>query len=203
MNATLPKIARRRFESFIISKKPGESRIFAETDFVSLSDFNQAAVMVQVKQPHWNGLTAGNAIADFVRATALEKARSLTDSLRRKMSDLAALEQNWDGEGAQPVKESVLADVAEALRRLRQGALTFREPFLAPTFDGFVQIEWGGRQRSLDIEAVETGWSAVGTVISPQGKRGYETGEFERNDFARFRRCYDWLCSNDALWPLP
>jgi hypothetical protein len=132
-----------------------------------------------------------------------ETAASLPLGLRQKIKELAALEPNWDGEGAKPVKTHVLADMTEMLRRLHQEKPAFQEPFLAPTFDGFVQIEWSGARRSLDVEAVESGWSAVGTVISPDGERLYETGEFEFNDFARLGQCYEWLCGNEMLWPLP
>jgi hypothetical protein len=140
-------------------------------------------------------------ITESVKRTAVETAASLSTQLRQRINELLALEPNWDGENAKPVKPHVIADVAETLKRLSQHTDEFREPFLAPTFDGSVQMEWHENNRSLDIEAVDKGWSAVGTEIGPEGKRHYHTAEFERNDFARFTSFYQWLSDNELIWP--
>jgi hypothetical protein len=129
-------------------------------------------------------------IAESVKRTAVETAVSLSAQLRQKINDLAALESNWDGEHAKPVQPHVLAAVVETLTQLSQQTDKFREPFLAPTFDGFVQMEWRENKRSLDIEAVDKGWSAVGTEIGPDGQRDYHIAEFERKDFAQVMNCY-------------
>jgi hypothetical protein len=142
-------------------------------------------------------------LAESVRRIAVETAASLSDQLRQKINELVSLEPNWDGENAKPVQPRVLADVVETLKRLSQQTAHFREPFLAPTFDGFVQLEGREKNRSLDLEAVNTGWSAVGTELGPDGQRLYHTLEFERNDFAKIIKCYAWLCGNELIWPLP
>lgn len=141
-------------------------------------------------------------IAESVKRTAVETAASLSAQLRQKINALVALESNWDGEQAKSVKPHVLADVVETLRQLSQRTDKFCEPFLAPTFDGFVQMEWRENNRSLDIEAVDKGWSAVGTEIGPDGQRHYHIGEFERNDFAQLMNCYKWFSGNESIWPL-
>jgi hypothetical protein len=141
-------------------------------------------------------------IADSVKRTALEAASSFSAQLRRKINELVALGTNWDGENAKPVKLDVLADTIETLKRLRQRTDKFREPFLAPTFDGFVQMEWHENNRSLDIEAVEKGWSVVGTEIGPDGQPNYHSAEFERNNFALLLNCYKWFCGDELIWPL-
>jgi hypothetical protein len=142
-------------------------------------------------------------IAESAKRTTVETAAALPASLRLKIHELAALEPGWDGERAQPVKTQVLADVVETLKRLSRQTDHFREPFLAPTFDGFVQMEWREDKRSLDIEAVDTGWSAVGTEMGPEGRRQYHTAEFERNNFARLKKFYQWLSGSASLWPSP
>jgi hypothetical protein len=134
--------------------------------------------------------------------TSVEAAASLSARLRQKINELFTLESNWDGENAQPVKPHVLADVVETLKRLNQQTDKFHEPFLAPTFDGFVQMEWRENKRSLDIEAVDKGWSAVGTEIGPDGQRRYHTAEFERRDFGQLMNCYRWFSDNESIWPL-
>jgi hypothetical protein len=145
---------------------------------------------------------ASTTIAQTVRRTTVEKAASLSARLRQKINELSALESNWDEEHAQPVQLHVLADVIEILKLLNQQTDKFCEPFLAPTFDGFVQMEWRESKRSLDIEAVQKGWSAVGTEIASDGQRHYHTAEFARNDFMRLMKCYRWFCGNESIWPL-
>jgi hypothetical protein len=147
-------------------------------------------------------IMAATTIAQSVQRTTVESAASLSAQLRQKINELFALEPNWDGENAKPVKPHVLADVVETLRRLSRQTDGFREPFLAPTFDGFIQMEWHESKRSLDIEAVDRGWSAVGTEIGPDGQRHYYTAEFGRNDFAPLMNCYKWLSGTDLIWPL-
>jgi len=141
-------------------------------------------------------------VAESVKRTAAETAASLSAQLRQKINELLALESNWDGEQAKPVKPHVLADMVETLRRLGQQTDNFREPFLAPTFDGFVQMEWHEKERSLDIEAVDKGWSVVGSEIGSDGLYHYHTAEFERNDFAPLLNCYKWVSGNELVWPL-
>ena len=141
-------------------------------------------------------------IAKSAKRTDAETAASLSAQLRQKINELLTLEPNWDGENAKPVNPQVVADVVETLKRLCQQTDKFREPFLAPTFDGFVQMEWREKTRSLDIEAVNKGWSAVGTEIGPDGRRHYHTAEFARNDFARLTKFYQWLSGKEWIWPL-
>jgi hypothetical protein len=140
-------------------------------------------------------------IAESVTRTTVQTAASLSSQLRQNINELISLQPNWDGEHAQPVKPHVLAEVAETLKRVSQQTDKFREPFLAPTFDGFVQMEWREKTRSLDVEAVEMGWSAVGTEIGPDSQRLYHVAEFERNDFAQLMKCYKWFAGDEVIWP--
>ncbi|HXP61238.1 MAG TPA: hypothetical protein VN829_12150, partial [Dongiaceae bacterium] len=96
----------------------------------------------------------------------------LSPQTGQKMKELAKLGERWDGKNAQPIKMDALADASEVLIRLARRS-DYREPFLAPTFDGFIQIEWHDHKRSLEIEAVTQGWSVVGTVTGTEGKRQY------------------------------
>jgi hypothetical protein len=141
-------------------------------------------------------------IAESVKRTVVETAASFSVQLRQKINGLLALESNWDGEQAKPVNPHVLSDVVETLKQLSQQTDKFHEPFLAPTFDGFVQMEWRENKRSLDIEAVDQGWSAVATEIGPDGQRHYHLAEFERHDFAHLLNCYKWFSGHESIWPL-
>jgi hypothetical protein len=140
-------------------------------------------------------------IADSVHKIAVVRSATLTCALRQRITELSALNPNWDDECARPVKSDVLADVVEALRRFAQRTSDFREPFLAPTFDGFVQMEWHDKKRSLEIEAVERGWSVVGTMIGNDGEHHYFTIECERSNFQRLENFYEWFLGIELLWP--
>ena len=140
-------------------------------------------------------------IADSVNRIVISRSASLSPSLRQRVGELSDLKQNWDGEFAKPVKAPVLGDAVEFLRRLTLRTSDFREPFLAPTFDGFVQIEWHDRKRSLEIEAVGRGWSVVGVLISNDGNRLYFDAECERSHFEQLEKFYEWFVGNELIWP--
>lgn len=140
-------------------------------------------------------------MAESVKKLALNASNSLSPQLHQGIKELANLKEDWDGEGAKPVKAHVLADAVDTLKQLSLLARVFHEPFVAPTFDGFVQLEWHGETRSLDIEAVDKGWSAVGTLIGADGNRHYYTAEFERNNFSQVARFYQWVVGDELIWP--
>ncbi|MGA2865585.1 MAG: hypothetical protein ABSF95_14015 [Verrucomicrobiota bacterium] len=142
--------------------------------------------------------------AEALKRIIPDRSSHLTPQLRQRIKELSDLKENWDGEGAAAVKAHILADVIEVLKRLAHRAPGFREPFLAPTFGGFVQIEWHDPRRSLEIEAVGEGWAVVGAMNSAQGQRLYFASECSRGDFKQLERFYDWFLGRDELiWPSP
>jgi hypothetical protein len=200
MNATLPELGHTDFTGLAAREKLTGNLPFGGTT-AWVFEVNLPAVAEPLNRLHRRAFMSGITIAESVQKTTVETAASLSAQLRQKINELAALESNWDGETAKPVKPHVLADVAETLKRLGQQTDVFHEPFLAPTFDGFVQMEWREDKRYLDIEAVEKGWAAIGTMIGSDGQRHYYTAEFERNDFAQFANFYQWLYGNELIWP--
>jgi len=142
-------------------------------------------------------------IGDLFSGFAVGLPELLSPQLRQRIREFADLKMNWDGEGAKPVRPSVLADAIGVLWHLAVHCGDFRDPFLAPTFDGFVQIEWHSDKRSLDIEATSEGWCVVGTLLGKDGARHYYTEECGRSDFDRLRGYYEWFVGVELLWPLP
>ncbi|HSU54783.1 MAG TPA: hypothetical protein VLT36_12045, partial [Candidatus Dormibacteraeota bacterium] len=126
---------------------------------------------------------------------------SVSPTLEGRIKSLAALPFDWDGEGAKPVKPRILAHAVETLKRLSQQSRDFREPFIVPTYNGFLQMEWHHQNRSLELEAAEDGWSAVGSLVGATGERQYFTAELEPGNFPQVEKLYDWLSGYD-LWPL-
>src|SRR5208282_331401 len=127
-------------------------------------------------------------IADSVNRIVIGRSAALSPSLRQRVGELSDLRPNWDGEVAKSVKAPVLGDAVEFLRRLAQRTSAFREPFIVPTFDGFVQIEWHDKKRSLEIEAVVQGWSVIGSLTGKDGNRLYFDAECERSDFGHLEK---------------
>ncbi|MEO6181977.1 MAG: hypothetical protein ABIP71_02495 [Verrucomicrobiota bacterium] len=152
-------------------------------------------------EPFFPASLAPTGISESVNRIMVGRSAALSPSLRKRIGELSDLKPSWDGETAKSVKAPVLGDVVEVLRRLTQCTKNFREPFLAPTFDGFVQIEWHIQKRSLEIEAVSQGWSVVGSMIVADGKRLYFPAECERSDFEQLEKFYEWFAGNELLWP--
>ncbi len=139
--------------------------------------------------------------SNSTRRLAVTASASLSHNLEKRIKSLADLRFNWDGEGAEPVKPHILADAVETLKRLGQQNPAFREPFIVPTYSGFLQMEWHHQNRSLELEATEEGWSAVGSLVGVTGEPQYFTVEFDRNNIAQIEKLYQWL-SGYHLWPL-
>ena len=148
----------------------------------------------------FNGDEIQSAMSEGVKLLALSAALDLAPRLHQRINELAELQEGWDGEHAEAVKPHALADAVESLKRLSSSATKFKEPFIAPTFNGGIQLEWQSDNRSLDLELVENGWSAVGTEIT-DGQSHYSTAEFERNDFRRMANFYLWVCGEEMIWP--
>lgn len=147
------------------------------------------------------GTLTAKGIAESVKQLVAKRSAALSLALRQRMEMLANLEPNWDDEGAAPVKSFVLADAVEVLKRLAQQTDGFQEPFIAPTFDGYVQMEWHGQKRSLELAADSHGWTIVGTLIKGDGKRDYFTGECARSDFEQLGLFYKWFMGIELIWP--
>lgn len=140
-------------------------------------------------------------LAESVNRIVVGQSIDLPPLLRQRVGELSDLAPNWDGENAKPIRGPVLGDIVEMLRRLSFKVKNFHSPFLAPTFDGYVQMEWHDTKRSLEIEAIAEGWSVVGIVKCANGKREYQTSGFARSDFNRLEKAYDWFAGDELLWP--
>lgn len=178
---------------------------FADDD--TMKNVVAAARRFKTEMPFWAVEAFSSApftamgIADAVNHIVVGRSAELSPSLRQRIAQLSQLDESWDGEGAKAIKSYVLADVIEALRRFTLQPVPFREPFLAPTFDGFVQLEWHDKKRLLDIEVTDQGWSLVGTMVGNDGSRHYFTAECERSDFQQLEKFYEWFAGSELLWP--
>jgi hypothetical protein len=79
----------------------------------------------------------------------------------------------------------------------------FRLPFIAPTFDGFIQLEWHDKHRLLEFEGSDTGWSVTGAESIPGSSRKYYSAECGRTDLPKLQTFYDWFVGTELIWPSP
>ncbi len=141
-------------------------------------------------------------LSDAVKNFATKSAALMSPELGQRVSEIANLSDGWDGANAKSVKSHILADAVALSERFRRELPTFTDPYLVPTFDGFVQIEWHGEKRSLDVEAVADGWSVVGTSYKAGNATAYHTADCARTDFEKLKSLYQWWSGDQLIWPL-
>ena len=160
---------------------------------------------ISFEQPRSGILAFGRAVlkplVEYVKESVVKSSESLSPPLARRVAELAALQANWDGEGAEAVKPHVLADSVDFIKQLNHKSAGFQEPFLAPLYTGFIQLEWHSAKRSLELEATDGDWAAVGTEIAVTGERQYFTADCKRNNVERLKTFYDWVAGDELVWP--
>jgi hypothetical protein len=96
----------------------------------------------------------------------------------------------------------VLANALGTIPILRAAVPGFEEPFLAPTIDGYVQLEWHGSPRTLELEATPDGWSMVGSEVTLRGEHTYYEAESTSFDVDRLVAAYRWYARLELIWPI-
>jgi hypothetical protein len=142
----------------------------------------------------------------------------ISPGLVKKIKELISLDKGWDGENAQPVRGEALARALLLLRMLKQAHPGFVIPFIAPTFDGYVLLDWARPRRSLEVQTERlytrkdfplggsvfrrkfVGWSLVGTQTSNSGKKEYFTAETDEQE-SDITRYYEWFQDDHLIWP--
>lgn len=142
------------------------------------------------------------ALVDLAKSSLLDEAASLSASLVKRVKELTELSENWDGDHAKPIDWNVLNDVVRFLKWLGEQQ-HFVEPFIVPTFNGLLQIEWHGEKRLLEIEGVKEGWVVGGTIIHDDSRRDYFEGQCSKEEFGKLRKSYDWFSGVEEVWPFP
>jgi hypothetical protein len=111
----------------------------------------------------------------------------LADSLVR-LCELAALEEDWDGEGGPPVPIEMIESAALVLRSIAamwgNAAVVLPLPHAAPISGGTMQLEWRAYRRYFEIEFVSPDRARVvarkGHSIRSLGTVGLFQPEFRR-----------------------
>ena len=134
------------------------------------------------------------------RGAVLSQAQRISPKFAGRIEQLYNLENNWDGEGASAIRPEIVANAVQLVDFLKARVEGFSEPFAAPTFDGFLQLDWTNKQRSLEVQLTDTGLDVVGTD-NAEGGRKYFNSEVSGNDGTFILPFYNWFARSDALWP--
>ena len=126
--------------------------------------------------------------------------QSLSVGLRQKLSDIRKLGRGWDGDDADPVRADAVCEVERLLWGLSMAKGSFQEPSIVPKYDGFLQLEWHDRSRSLEFELTPKSWLVMGTDECA-GERKYFEAIAPRGSVESLIPFYRWFVREEWLWP--
>jgi hypothetical protein len=126
--------------------------------------------------------------------------RLISRKLASRLKELSSLEDGWDGESAKAVRSDVLLSTVTLLWRLQKASSGFRLPFIAPTHDGYLLLDWTSPDRTLEAEAGPSGWSLVGTVTTSGRPNEYFSAS-AGSDWDGVHAYYLWFCGETQVWP--
>jgi len=161
-----------------------------------------AAPRVELSQTRGSSFcrSGGISLSSSFSALLLALAMRISPEVAAKARELLSLDAGWDGEDAKPVRAEALARVIMVLGILKRARAGFVPPFIAPTFEGSVLLDWVGPSRTLELEPKGTGWSVVGTVTSRSSKKEYLSAYCDQDE-TRLLRYYEWFRDELLLWP--
>ena len=140
-----------------------------------------------------------SSISSVLNKELVYASRFVSQEFAAKVQELLALLPDWDGDGASPVRVEELARVVSLMRVLKQIVVGYSAPFVAPTFNGSVLLDWAGPRRTLEIQYESGHWSIVGTSSSRNNERNYYTGK-SLTDFG-VAPYYEWFWGDLLIWP--
>ncbi len=103
------------------------------------------------------------------------------DIALQKLIDLEDLEDNWDSEGATPIDIDCIRTAIKLLAQITQNNTP--EPYIFPTLQGGVQIEWSTKKVELEIEVIN-----ISTILVLFDKPNGEELEWEETIYENMPR---------------
>jgi len=147
-------------------------------------------------------LSGGASLTTYIHNLFTTQVKSLSPRFGQRITQIANMPDDWDSEGARAVDVDLVANAYGIILLFKTVfASDFREPFVAPTFQGSVLIEWRNSKRSLEIEAAQDGWSVVGTSAPQRGEKLYHEVQLPRSNLRTLIDCYKWFVGAEMLWP--
>ena len=119
----------------------------------------------------------------------LEKALLLLDGI-------AAMPDNWDGEGSPRPNGQIIGGARHLLDRLRDARLeALPVPFICPIAGGGIQFEWSSPRRHLEIEFGAPFIVAfLKEEVTPEGEKT-ATGECSATDAESTHQLLEWFAA--------
>ena len=102
---------------------------------------------------HWNA-TRFSEERQATRTSLSDPDRSWIGIVQRQATDLAALQENWDGYGAAPIRKDVLWYALYLLQSITE---SFPPPHLTPMSHEGIMLEWHRGRAALEIEIENAG----------------------------------------------
>ena len=127
--------------------------------------------------------------------------QGISPRLVARLQQIQLLLPGWDGDDAPRIAPAAVAAAQRALETLASSYLNFREPVIIPKYDGYLQLEWHDRERTLEFEAVPGGWSIMGAVQSGESMN-YVTSYVGNSDSTALEAAYRWWAERTQVWPL-
>ena len=104
--------------------------------------------------------------------------------INSRLNELTRLEENWDGEGAPPVKKAIAKFVIELLLTIHSPIMK-KPPAIVPLFNGDLQIEWRDQNFYIVVHVIEPKRMVAMRSITAEKRREYEKVS---TDFALIKR---------------
>lgn len=106
--------------------------------------------------------------------------------LREAAFRLRGLTAGWDGVGSQPVENHALFMAESMVREALEGRLLATAPYLVPSGDGSVQIEWHERAGEIELSIDPEGHLHIWGRDHRSGQQFEGEGDEARSLFARW-----------------
>jgi hypothetical protein len=138
-------------------------------------------------------------LSESLVETVLMFSKSISPDLARKLRELMALQRGWDEDDAEPIRTMALLSAVGMLSHLYQADPEFVLPFISPTFDGHLLLDWTNDERTLEVQTGSDGLSLVGTLLG-NGQRKYFDASInlEGGELLPF---YRWFRGELRVWP--
>lgn len=138
--------------------------------------------------PYWSGLTGALRPIDIDEFDSTPRyifsSMELPQEILNRLQYLAALQSDWDGEGASQVNRAIIDKVKNLLLNAYiAGDGTLPSPFIGPTHDGMIVVEWttdSGNELILDVPP--DGASPGFLLVEPQASGEEQEIEAEIGD---------------------
>jgi len=181
-----------------IRDSPLFNPFFALTGSGGFQSYNQAFFALTGSGSFQSYNQAG--LSESLTSILLTKARLISADLASRLQELIDLPEDWDGDHAKAIQLAAVEQTISLLKKLQQSHAAFCLPFIAPTFEGNLLLDWTSTQRTLEVESEAGSWSIVGTKMMNDGSKEYFSASTVQDETGMLEY-YKWFCGDLQTWP--